>query len=118
MRRFFKVALALASTACSRSRAVTGTQLRAASAEVPIYEGSVAVDPASQRLSAKWSIRFVVDSATTDSVVFLLNAGLAVSRVSGQTSSRLLRCWNYRGGKELKQVIHCHLGCQRMLRQN
>lgn len=83
MRRFFRVALALASCACARSTAVTGTEPRAASAEVPVYEGSVAVDPASQRLSAKWSIHFVVDSATTDSVVFLLNAGLAVSRVAG-----------------------------------
>jgi hypothetical protein len=84
MRRFFTVALALASSACSRSTAVTGTEVRAASVEVPVYEGSVAIDPASQRLSARWSIRFVADSSTTDSVVFLLNAGLAVSHVTGQ----------------------------------
>jgi len=83
MRRFFAVALALASSACSRSTAVTRTEVRAASMEVPVYEGSVAIDPASQRLSAKWSIHFVTDSSTTDSVVFLLNAGLAVSRVTG-----------------------------------
>jgi hypothetical protein len=51
--------------------------------DVPVYDGSVAINPASRRLSAKWSIRFVADSATTDSVVFLLNAGLAVSRVRG-----------------------------------
>jgi hypothetical protein len=34
-------------------------------------------------LSGRWSIRFVADSATTDSVVVRLNAGLAVSRVGG-----------------------------------
>jgi hypothetical protein len=85
MRRFFTVALALAlaSSACSRSTAVTRTEVRAASMEVPVYDGSVAIEPASQRLSARWSIRFVADSSTTDSVEFLLNAGLAVSRVSG-----------------------------------
>jgi hypothetical protein len=83
MRRLLKVALALASCACARSTAMPGTEARVASVEVPVYEGSVAIDPASQRLSAKWSIRFVADSSTTDSVDFLLNAGFAVSRVSG-----------------------------------
>ena len=84
MTRTCKLALAVASCACARSTPVTGTESQAASAEVPVYEGSVAINPASQRLAGRWSIRFVADSATTDSVVFLLNAGLAVSRVSGQ----------------------------------
>src|SRR3954471_11026404 len=48
------------------------------------YIGDVAIDPSSQKLSAHWSIQFVADSATVDSVVFLLNPGLAFSRVSGQ----------------------------------
>src|SRR6266550_664898 len=84
MRQFFMVALALASSACSRSTAVAVTETRAASVDVPVYDGSVAINPASRRLNAKWSIRFVADSATTDSVELLLNAGLNVSRVSGQ----------------------------------
>ncbi|HXN76718.1 MAG TPA: M1 family aminopeptidase [Gemmatimonadaceae bacterium] len=50
---------------------------------MPVYEGSAAIDPVSHRLSARWSIRFVADSSTTDSVDFLLNAGLMVSRISG-----------------------------------
>src|SRR5258706_10559265 len=84
MRQFFIVALALASSACSRSTAVTGTETRAASVEVPVYDGSVAINPASRRLNAKGSILFVADSATTDSGELLLNARLNASRVSGQ----------------------------------
>ena len=84
MRRMFRLAVALASCGCARSTPVAGTEPQAASAEVSVYEGSVAINPASQRLSAHWSMRFVTDSTTTDSIVFLLNAGLAVSRVSGQ----------------------------------
>jgi len=85
MRRFYTVVLALplASGACGRSTAVSGTELRPVSVDVPAYDGSVAINPASRRLNAKWSIRFVADSATTDSVELFLNAGLNVSRVSG-----------------------------------
>ena len=48
------------------------------------YIGEVAIDPQSQKLSAHWLIRFVADSTAVDSVVFLLNRGLAVSRVAGE----------------------------------
>ena len=56
-------------------------------ASYPAYEGDVAIDPESQQLSARWSIRFVTDSSATDSVVFLLNPGLTVSRVAGKDVS-------------------------------
>jgi hypothetical protein len=79
-----RLALVLASCGCARSMSVVATETRAASAEVPVYDGSVAIDPASQRLTARWSIRFVADSSTTDSVEFLLNPGLIVSRVTGR----------------------------------
>jgi hypothetical protein len=84
LRGLVTVGLALASSACARSTPVTATEFRAPSVEVPVYDGSVAINPASRRLNAKWSIRFVADSATTDSVELLLNTGLNVSRVSGQ----------------------------------
>lgn len=63
------------------SVALPGTH--AESAEVPVYEGRVAIDPTSRQLSAHWSIGFVADSSTTDSVQLFLNAALTVSRVSG-----------------------------------
>ena len=83
MTRLSRLALALASCGCARSMSVAAPETQAASAEVPVYDGSVAIDPAARRLSAHWLIRFVADSSTTDSVDFFLNAGLAVTRVTG-----------------------------------
>jgi hypothetical protein len=83
MTRLSRLVLVLASCGCARTMSVAAPATHGASAEVPVYDGSVAIDPVSQRLSAHWSIRFVADSSTTDSVDFLLNAGFAVSRVSG-----------------------------------
>ena len=60
-------------------------QLMADIAAQTAYTGDVAIDPRSQKLTARWSILFVVDSATSDSVVFFLNRGLIVSRVAGQS---------------------------------
>lgn len=78
------LAFALMIGGCSHSRARTGDVQRVPSGDVAAYLGGVAVDPVSQKLTARWSIRFVADSATGDSVVFLLNRGLAVSRLVGQ----------------------------------
>lgn len=83
MTRMFRGALALLLCECAPSLPVTRTQLQATSADVAVYNGDVEIDPQSQKLSARWSIRFLADSASTDSVVFLLNRGLALSRVSG-----------------------------------
>ena len=63
---------------------VAVSEVQQPSAENPVYDGSVAIDPQSRHLTARWSIRFVADSVTTDSVVFLLNPGVAIARVSGR----------------------------------
>src|SRR5688572_3912704 len=49
----------------------------------PVYDGTVAVEPNTQRVSARWSIAFVPDSSTARSVTLLLNRGLQVSSVTG-----------------------------------
>jgi hypothetical protein len=82
--RLFRLALALASCGCARTMSVVAPGTHAASAEVPDYDGRVAIDPVSRGLSAHWSIRFIADSSTTDSAELFLNAALTVSRVSGQ----------------------------------
>lgn len=81
-----------AAMVCSCSPPRFGTQglspdVIADIATYPVYSGDVAIDPRSQKLRARWSIQFVADSATTDSVVLLLNPGLAVSRVAGEKVS-------------------------------
>lgn len=78
-------ALTIALCGCAPSMHVAGTKLQVTSADVAAYDGDVAIDPQSQKLRARWSILFLADSATTDSVVFLLNRGLVVSRVSGHS---------------------------------
>lgn len=48
----------------------------------PVYDGSMTVDPATQRLDARWQIAFVPADASAD-VVLLLNRGLRVSALGG-----------------------------------
>lgn len=72
---------------CHPSRPSTESVPPFALGEVAVhtgYIGDVAIDPSSQKLSAHWSIQFIADSATVDSVVFLLNPGLVISRVAGE----------------------------------
>lgn len=82
------LAFALTIGGCSHSRPRTGDVQQVPSGDVAAYAGDVTVDPASQRLNAHWSIRFVADSATADSAVFLLNPALTVSRVVGPNVAR------------------------------
>lgn len=83
MPRLCTLACAFVLWGCSASTPHTGSLTPIVSGDVA-YSGDVTIDPVSQRLSARWSIRFVADSTTTDSVVFLLNPGLVAPRVGGQ----------------------------------
>jgi hypothetical protein len=63
--------------------AVAETQQPTPRAGFPVYQGTVAINPASQQLSANWRIGFVPDSNTKDSVTLLLNRGLQVLSIAG-----------------------------------
>lgn len=49
-------------------------------AALPLYEGTATIDPATRSLRADWRISF---ARTADSAIFLLDNGLAVSRITG-----------------------------------
>ncbi|MGQ0714835.1 MAG: hypothetical protein ACT4PJ_14065 [Gemmatimonadaceae bacterium] len=49
----------------------------------PRYDGVVSIAPASKSLRALWRIAFVRSARTRDSVTFLLNDALRISRISG-----------------------------------
>ena len=83
MTRLCRLACALVLSGCSSSRPLTPSLPEVATGEVAVYTGDVAIGPPSQKLTARWSIRFVGDSTTGDSVEFLLNRGLTLSRVGG-----------------------------------
>ena len=84
MRKLWWLASAVVFFGCSASTPLSVSSPQVASGDVAVYTGDVAINPQSQKLSARWSIRFAADSATRDSAVFLLNPGLTISRVSGQ----------------------------------
>lgn len=50
---------------------------------LPMYEGTVAIDPASQSLQARWRIAFVRTERYRHSVTFLLNDALTIARIAG-----------------------------------
>jgi hypothetical protein len=50
---------------------------------LPLYEGTVVVDPAAGTLRGDWRISFVRNSPTADSAIFLLNDALTITRISG-----------------------------------
>ncbi len=74
-----KLLTIIALAGCAAAR----TPLPAPRPGFPVYQGSVAVNPATQQLDANWRIGFVADSTTADSVTLLLNRGLQVSSVTG-----------------------------------
>jgi hypothetical protein len=84
MLRLCTLAGAVVLCGCFSSTPRTGASSRVANGDVVVYTGDVAINPTSQQLTARWSIRFVADSGTGDSVMFLLNPGLAISRAGGQ----------------------------------
>ena len=73
--------LALASFACSR--APSSAPAPTPDAALPLYEGTVAVDPETGALRGDWRVSFVRTTLTADSAVFLLNDALAITRISG-----------------------------------
>ena len=83
MTRLCRLACALVLSGCSSSTLLPRSSPQVASGDVAVYTGDVAIDPPSQKLTARWSIRFIADSTTRDSVELLLNHGLALSRVGG-----------------------------------
>ena len=50
---------------------------------LPLYEGTVVVDPGTGILRADWRVSFVRTARTADSAIFLLNDALAITRISG-----------------------------------
>jgi hypothetical protein len=79
------VALALLCNACVRApRASANAPLATGSA---IYDGAVVIEPAARRIDARWTIH-APRAAAGDSLVFLLNSTLAVSRVAGAQLKR------------------------------
>jgi hypothetical protein len=84
MTRLYRIVCAVVLGGCSAVPSQIDKSPQIATGEVAVYTGDVAIDPSSQKLSAQWSIRFVADSTTRDSVEFLLNRGLVVSRVGGE----------------------------------
>ena len=50
---------------------------------LPLYEGTIVVDPATGSLRGDWRVSFVRAAPTADSVVFLLNDALTITRISG-----------------------------------
>ena len=70
--------------ACSGRVATTSTQRSALALRLPTYDGTVAIEPATQTLRARWHIVFVRGERTMDSVTFLLNDALRISRIAGR----------------------------------
>ena len=82
MRKLLGVSVAL--LACSGHVATTSTQRSALALALPTYDGTVTIDPATQTLRARWHILFVRNERTLDSVTFLLNDALRISRIAGR----------------------------------
>ena len=52
-------------------------------AALPLYEGTVVIDPATGALHGDWRVSFVRTARTADSAIFLLNDALNITRISG-----------------------------------
>jgi len=50
----------------------------------PVYAGHARVDPAAGSVTARWRIRFVVDSTTTGGASLLLNRRLGITEITGE----------------------------------
>jgi hypothetical protein len=48
-----------------------------------VYDGTVAIDPSSRRIQARWRIEFMRTAAMRDSATLLFNPGLKVSSLTG-----------------------------------
>jgi len=53
----------------------------------PVYDGTVLIDPSSQRVRARWQIDFVRTPAMQDSATLLLNPGFRISVLTGRDIS-------------------------------
>lgn len=51
--------------------------------DVPLYEGTVVVEPNAGTLRGDWRVSFVRSARTADSAIFLLNEALTITRISG-----------------------------------
>jgi hypothetical protein len=81
LRRARLVLLATALFACSR--APSHSPAPPPDAALPLYEGTVVVNPASGALHGDWRVSFVRTARTADSAIFLLNDALTITRISG-----------------------------------
>lgn len=76
------LALAAVLLGCSAGLATTSTR-PSRDLPLPSYEGTLAIDPATHWLRAQWRIAFVRRDGYSDSVTFLLNDSLVISRIAG-----------------------------------
>jgi hypothetical protein len=69
-------------------RSGAASSLGAPQLDLPVYDGDVAIDPATGRVRAHWRINFVRQGRQADTAQVLLNSGFEISDVSGAEVTR------------------------------